>query len=276
MDKEFLEKCLQNGMSTRDIEKICDKDHRTISYWIKKYGLSNQSRYAKSDNYKFDVIDTPEKAYVLGFILADAGISENKSVEIAVSIDDKIVVEYISSIIGGNVIYDYTYNKEKRRFPRARLHKKITDIFTFTGGRLKVDRHFPRIKSDLERYLVLGLFDSDGCLTWGRRKDRNRIWQKITFSSQLKILEGLQKYIKNKLNISTAIRPKKNEDCYVLEFSDRSDVLRFCKHIYPDEKFIILQRKYLKYNALRLELEENGEARYSSENTVPSLQSKKV
>ena len=261
MDKEFLEKCLQNGMSTRDIEKICDKDHRTISYWIKKYGLSNQSRYAKSDNYKFDVIDTPEKAYVLGFILADAGISENKSVEIAVSIDDKIVVEYISSIIGGNVIYDYTYNKEKRRFPRARLHKKITDIFTFTGGRLKVDRHFPRIKSDLERYLVLGLFDSDGCLTWGRRKDRNRIWQKITFSSQLKILEGLQKYIKNKLNISTAIRPKKNEDCYVLEFSDRSDVLRFCKHIYPDEKFIILQRKYLKYNALRLELEENGEGK---------------
>ena len=135
MDKKFLEECLQNGMSTRDIEKICDKDHRTISYWIKKYNLSNQSKYKKTDNYKFNVIDTPEKAYILGFMLADAGINENKSVEIAVSINDKIIVEYMADIIGGNVIYDYTYNKRSRRFPRARLQKKITDIFTFTGGR---------------------------------------------------------------------------------------------------------------------------------------------
>ena len=262
MDKKFLEECLQNGMSTREMEKICDKDHRTISYWIKKYGLSDKSKYKKSENYKFGAIDTPEKAYILGFILADAGINENKSVEIAVSIQDKEVLEYVSQTIGGNIQYDYTYDKNKRRFPRARLHKKITDIFTFTGGRLKVDRHFPRIKSNLEKYLVLGLFDSDGCLTWGRRKDRNRIWQKITFSSQLKLLEGLQRYINKILNISTIIRPKKGEDCYVLEFADRHDVLKFCEHIYSDSDFIVLKRKYLKYKALRLELEENGEGEH--------------
>lgn len=39
MDKKFLEECLKNGMSTRDIEKVSDKDHRTISYWINKYNL---------------------------------------------------------------------------------------------------------------------------------------------------------------------------------------------------------------------------------------------
>ena len=45
MDKEFLKKCLRKGMSTRDIEKICDKKRSTISYWIKKYGLTDKSKY---------------------------------------------------------------------------------------------------------------------------------------------------------------------------------------------------------------------------------------
>jgi len=261
MDKDFLEKCLNSGMSTRDIEKICDKKRTTISYWIHKYGLTENSDYKKTPNYSFEKIDTPEKAYILGFILADAAINNNNT-EISVNINDKEIVEFIASIMGGNVKYDYTYDKKARRFPRARLTKKINDILKFTGGQLKRDRHFPRIREDLERYMVLGLFDSDGCLTWGKRKDKNRIWQKITFSSQLKILEGLQQYLINKLNISTVVRPKSNENCFILEFANKNDVLKFCEHLYPDETFIILKRKYLKYNALRLELEENGEGKH--------------
>lgn len=259
MDKKFLEECLEKGMSTRDIEKICDKKRSTISYWIRKYNLTDVSHYRKHDNYRFEKIDTKEKAYALGFILADSSINKTNT-ELSVAIKDKNVIEFIANIIDGNVHYDNTFDKKTRRFPRARITKKIVDITKFTGGYAKKERHYPRVRDDLERYLIQGLFDADGCLTWGRRKDKNRIWQKISFTSQLKILEGVQKYLINKLNISTVIRPKANEDCYVLEFSNLNDVVKFCKHIYPNENFIILQRKYLKYKALRLELEENGES----------------
>lgn len=258
MNKEFLEECLEKGMSTRDIEKICDKDHKTISYWINKYNLQDKSKYRKTDNYRFNKIDTKEKAYALGFILADSAITKTNT-EISVSLADKEVVDFISNIILGNVQISTLFVIEKRRFPRARLIKKIVDITKFTGGYAKKDRHYPRIRDDLERYLIQGVFDSDGCLTWGRRKDKNRIWQKISFTSQLKILLGVQQYLINKLGISTIVRPKEKENCYVLEFANLNDVLKFCKHIYPDENFIILKRKYLKYKALRLELEENGE-----------------
>ena len=259
MDKDFLVKCLNDGMSTRDIEKISDKDHRTISYWINKYGLQNLSRYAKEENYRFDKIDTKEKAYTLGFILADGAI-DTRNTEISVSIYDKNVVEFISSIIGGHVNYSYEINKSARRFPRARLIKKIVDITKFTGGIQKEDRHYPRVREDLERYLIQGLFDADGCITWGKRKDKDRIWQKVSFTSRLKILEGVQKYLINRLHISTVVRPKSDCNCYVLEFSNCEDVIKFCEHIYPNDEFIILNRKYLKYKALRLELEENGES----------------
>lgn len=259
MDKEFLRKCLEDGMSTRDIEKICDKKRSTISYWIDKYNLIDSSHYKKYNNYKFEKIDTKEKAYILGFILADAAITETNT-EISVAMADKDVVEFISTIIDGNIHYDNTFDKKTRRFPRARLIRKIVDITKFTGGYAKDKRHYPRVRDDLERYLIQGLFDADGCLTWGMRKDKDRLWQKISFTSQLKILEGVQKYLINKLNISTVIRPKTNEKCFVLEFSNLKDVTKFCEHIYPDEDFIILKRKYLKYKALRLELEENGES----------------
>lgn len=247
-------------MSTRDIEKICDLHHRTISYWINKYGLADRSRYRKTEVYRFEKIDTREKAYALGFILADSAIDKNGNVEISVSIHDKEVLEYISRVICGNITCEYILDKKTKRFPRARLYKRIADIKKFIGGPLKKERHYPRVRSDVERYLIQGFFDAEGCITWGRRKDKNRIWQKVCFSSQLKILEGLQQYILKNLDISTVVRPKSGEDCYILEFANREDVLRFCDHIYPDEDAVVLKRKYLKYKALRLELEDNGES----------------
>ena len=74
----------------------------------------------------------------------------------------------------------------------------------------------------------------------------------------VKILTGVQQFLLKKLSISTIVRPKKNENCYVIEFANKKDVIKFLDYIYSDN-FIVLQRKYLKANALRLELEENGE-----------------
>ena len=125
------------------------------------------------------------------------------------------------------------------------------------GGRLKEERHIPIIKKELESYLVQGFFDAEGCITWGYRKDRNRLWQKISFTSKYKMLEGIQNiFIKN--NISTKIRPKSKSDCHVMEICNKKEVIKILKFIYSDENFIILNRKYEKSKALRLELEGFG------------------
>ena len=106
--------------------------------------------------------------------------------------------------------------------------------------------------------MLQGFFDGDGCITWGYRKDRNRLWHKVSFTSSFSILEGLQQYL-FKQGITTKVRPKSNENCGVLEFANKKDIIKFYNLVYSDKDFIILRRKYIKYNALRLELEENGE-----------------
>lgn len=230
-----------------------------IGHWISKYGLNHLSKNYKLDKYRFNKIDTKEKAYVLGFILCDAAINQRKCVEISVAIEDKEVAEFISQTVNGRVHMDYTFDKAKRRFPRARMVKKIPDVTVYTGAEKKACRHYPRVRPDLEKFLLQGVFDADGCLTWGRRKDKNRIWQKISFTSSLGILSGVQQMLLNRLGVASALRPKSNSDCYVLEITNRKDVLKILSFLYPDDSFIILKRKYLKYCALRLELEENGE-----------------
>lgn len=260
MSRDELLKLLLEGKSTRTIAKELGIGKSTVGYWINKYSLNEYTKYKKhKSNYNFNKIDTKEKAYALGFILADSNITPKNIVEISVEKNDKEIIDFISNIIESDVNIDNTFNKEKRRFPRARTSRKVNDILKFTSGRLKKERHYPRVRRDLERYLLLGFFDADGCITWGKRKDRNKIWQKVSFTSQLHLLEGIQKMLYNNIGISSTIRPKSNEDCYIIEFSNKEDVLKFINYIYPkNDDFIILQRKYLKANVLRLELEEIG------------------
>ena len=203
-------------------------------------------------------INSKELAYVIGFISADASIDKINRVEISTSIKDKSIIEFISKIIDSNISVDETYIQEKKIFPRYRTSRKIKDILKFVGNRKKEFRNIPIVSNEFTKYLVLGFFDGDGCITWGRRKDRNRIWQNISFTSSYFLLESIQKILL-KIGISSSIKPKGTEKCFVLKISSKKDVLKFCEWIYSDEDFIILKRKFDVFRALRLELGEFGE-----------------
>lgn len=211
-------------------------------------------------------IDSKELAYMIGFICADGGINNRNIVEFGVKLEDKEILDFLSKLLLTEVNIDNTFNRETRRFPRARFSRKILDILRYVKSPLKNDRILPIISPELEKYLVLGFFDADGCITWGRRKDRNRIWQKVSFTSSYKMLCILQRIL-YKLHISTSIKPKKNENTFVLEFSSKEDVLKFGNWLYEDS-FIVLKRKFNNFYALRLELDKFGETTYKS--TIPS------
>lgn len=259
-------------MSTRQIEALPEVNIKrsAISYWINKHGLKDYMKYRKpeyNENY-FSVIDTKEKAYILGYTLAD-GYINNSNLEYGCALEDKEILDFISSEIGGQVRTDLYLNKKAKRFPRARIsigNKKIVaDINRLCNS--KEDKTFPRIRKDLQRYMLLGFFDGDGCLTFGKRKDRGRIWHKVNFTGSYKLLFAIQKLLE-KNGVVSSLHPKADENCFVLEMSSKNAVLRILKAIYVDGSFVVLKRKYRKYNALRLELGEFGET--IKDDTIPS------
>lgn len=224
---------------------------------------------------EFKKIDTKEKAYILGFLLADGAITKDDKLNLKISLPDREVLDFISEQTGANIQENRKMDKDKRRYPYAGIkigqRAIVNDLKKLFGGRLKEDRRIPIIKKDLEPFMVQGFFDADGCISWGVRKDRDRIWQKVVFTSQYKLLEGIQNIlVKN--GISTTLRPKSNENCYVLETHNKNNVLKALDYIYQDENFIILNRKYHNANALRLELGEFGESLNGQSRAEPAEQ----
>jgi len=262
MKRSKLKGYLQQGMTNRQIANLDEVNvtKSTVQYWIDKHNLKDEMEYQKpsyKDENMFNKITTKEEAYIIGFLSGDGHIDKEDTLGCSIALDDKEILYFFQEIIGCNVREDHTFKPEERRFPRARIsigNKNIvTDIKKYWGERKKKGRNLPIVSPDLRPFLLLGFFDADGCITWGERKDRNRLWHKISFTSSLSLLEGIQKILLD-YDIASKLRPKSGEDCYILEFSDEDRVRKFLNVIYPNDNFIILNRKYEKAKALRLEL----------------------
>lgn len=261
IDIKLLEELVKSGKTTREIGIDLNISNAYVSYLVRKFNLLDSLKYKKpiiNIDY-FQKIDTKEKAYILGFLLADGCLTENKGISCAVALVDEIIIDFISEQTGAHKRVYTTMDIKTRRFPNATFSINIkqinNDLHKLFGGYLKEDRHIPRIKKELESYMILGLFDADGCITFGKRKDRNRLWQKISFTSKLNILAGIQNILL-KQDISTKIYKKKDSDCYILDICDKKKVVLFLDYIYND--LVVLDRKYNKAQALRLELGELG------------------
>lgn len=224
----------------------------------------------------FEKIDSKEKAYIVGFIIGDGHITKNNHViEVVVKLDDKEITEFISEKTGGKYTESTKFDRKKRIFPKSccKIYskKERENLIALYGGRTCKERRVPILSRDLDKYFVLGLFDAEGCITWGKRKDRDRLWQKISFTTDLYILEGLQKILV-KEDISTVIRPKANEDCYVMEFSNELDMYKFYKYL-PYDLFFLQRKKvnfesWLKETILKYEIKEGDIVNFVDKRTA--------
>lgn len=193
--------------------------------------------------YKINKINE-ENAYLLGFIAADASITKTNYVDLKIEYNDRCILEYISNFVKCEIKDNLKTDKTKRIFPNSRCLFSFDKISMYLSGQMKKDRTLPQVPEYLNKNLLQGFFDGDGCITWGYRKDRNRLWQKISFTSSYKLLYSVQKLL-TKYNITTSIHPKTEEDCFVLEFSNEVDILKFFKIIYKSE--FKLERKYINF-----------------------------
>lgn len=253
IEKELIQQYVDKGYSFRKIGRELNIPHDTISWWANKYGIKNN--YSKLSPIKINSIDTKEQAYMIGFLLGDSNIDKRGVLNCTIAIKDREILEFIAPLLDARIVDNTKLNKSKKQYPNSAILRKVDGLEKFFGGRLKEERHFPRITKNLERYLLLGFFDAEGCITFGHRKDRDRLWHKISFTSQYKMLEGLQKMLYKNLNISSTVKPKSDSNCFVLEFANKKDIITFLNYIYPEKNtFVVLKRKYEKAEALRLEL----------------------
>ena len=90
---------VNEGKTVSEIAKLLNKNMSSVSSVVKRFNLTPKKAYENTikDDF-FDVIDTEEKAYLLGFFIADGCINKSTSrckgrFSINQSEDDKEIVK---------------------------------------------------------------------------------------------------------------------------------------------------------------------------------------
>lgn len=244
-------------MSVNEISEILSRSPNAVKLKAERMGMKKSPYYC--DYHFFDNIDSEEKAYWLGFITADGWVnkhegSQSGTVGIELQYGDiKHLKKFNKSINGNYRITDrwrkcsLSNNKNKlnhmcciRVF--SMIMYKALDALGISGNKTYTCA-FPKIRQDLYRHYIRGLFDADGCFCLSNKSFGVSY---ITASENLK-----NDFIKHmKLNDIEIF-----DYSYISEFdtvmyrptiNKITEMIKFLDWIYQDSS-IYLDRKYKKY-----------------------------
>lgn len=274
MDKESKEKLMNKAVneyitasnnnewiSLGELHEKYGFKRSTIAKYIKLAGgIVENHTSGKSFDYKvFDVIDTEEKAYWLGFLYADGCITNNNSVEFGVIASDYEIMQKYRRFLklksddsikrSANVCRIRVYNKH---FAEALINKgcipKKSLVLKFPTEDI--------VNKALIRHFIRGYCDGDGCLRF--YKNYKNVWVcDLTFCGTKEMLESINK----ELNIAGGYLQKATNNIYHLCY--RCVAARKVARVLYENSNIYLNRKYEIYKTFCRFEEESSTAKSS-------------
>lgn len=213
-----------------------------------------------NENY-FEIIDTPSKAYWLGFIAADGCLSKDETkprVSIGLSAKDifhlekfKADLQYSGKITVCNTLHTVT-NKYYETCAICIWRPKLrNDIISHgvTPNKSK-EAHLPNFSDTLMKHYIRGYFDGDGCWTI-----RNQTMMCCSFisSSESFILEA-REYLSKACNLNNNIKITHYNNAYAFIYAGNLQCKRIYDYLYEDggpwldRKYEKSTEHFLKFN----------------------------
>lgn len=258
--KESMKQAIKYYIETEDISvKECSEmfnvDRGTLRRNLKAMNVETNRRLKKFNDKFFEVIDTEEKAYWLGFLLADGSICKNKDI-ISIglsSVDKEHLVKFTKAINSNHNICDYMANNNvtNKKYETSDLvitsKKMKDDLAKYNIVPNKTKEEKPCIlRDDLIRHYIRGFFDGDGWITSYNRRPQDRCknqkWE-IGFGSSYEMINYISNHLSKELKIAYK-EPKKN--CiYRIRYSSNIDIEKIIDYLYKDAT-VYLDRKHEK------------------------------
>lgn len=265
--KELISKVLElnkQGLTYKEIQKELNLSSiRGVRYYIKKNNIefkNNQKhpkKYESIDDY-FSVIDTHNKAYILGFTYADGCVYDNKRFGYCISEKDVEIINFIKKEISKESPIKKIHNTKgaKNRLPQVVLRignkKLVSDLINKWGvvpnKTLNPKLVFPNIETDLIWSFIRGLFDGDGHIAL---KNKSYLQMSICMTD-LYFLKQVQQFLM-KNNIISTVSKTKGKTCnyYRLACWKTKEAAKFFEKIYSNSEFSLERKKQIfgKYRA---------------------------
>lgn len=230
---------------------------RQVRGKINGLGLSKLRKF--NDTY-FSEINSPDKAYWLGFLYADGWVvnnPKNRNYELGVELqkDDSYILDSFAKILGG--VHSVTYHHNYKCFngytyetdsARLRIYSKqiVEDLISHGIVENKTYSNEYPICDIFVSDFIRGYLDGDGCIYIEKRKSGQCVFVSFTCSND-SFLKYIDQKIHEELNISGSIYKEKDRK-YRLVFFRHSDTKTLLDWIYKNPNASMLKRKYEKYS----------------------------
>ena len=273
----------ESGMTLQQIATKLDVGLSNVARRVTKLGLTKRihgilNRKHTINECFFDIIDTEEKAYVLGFIYADGYLQDvHNSIRFNLSLKDISLLEKLNQALGfsGEIkqtekvntvtgkVYSLCYvTWSSKRLCEALIRLGYTKNKTFTAT-------LPNsIPSDLLRHFFRGYFDGDGCIHKGKKQYNVCIIATASMCESMLSIFMDQAQIRGVLFEPKGISKKNNLSIKRVEIGGQLQLEKLYDYFYKDAT-IYLDRKQLKFKQFWQDRENRkGECIYCKQHAL--------
>lgn len=246
----------KDGVSAKQLGIKFSMSKGKIQQWAEAKGIlrdKNQShRFTNFNQHIFDIIDTEEKAYWLGFFYADAyNCDLTNTVNLALQSRDighlqklaiylNLPTEKITTSKGGD-------NEQYEHCSLKMYSKHLSETLTLLGcprAKSFIIKYPLWLNSELNRHFIRGMFDGDRCITL-RKKQKEWKWSLV---STMECCQSIQNIIKDTINVNINFESisNTNNNTFCMETSGNEKILKIMDWLYKDSN-VYLDRKHSKY-----------------------------
>lgn len=250
ISKEQIKTLYLEGKTMIEIAKIAECDFTNIRSHLHrmKVEIRKSDAYRKyniNENF-FKVIDTEEKAYVLGFLYAD-GYNQTSKNQIRLtlsSIDAEVLLKFNTILnynrpllyLKDNTIVDLTINSKTISSDLVNLGCTQKKSFTLSFP-------YDKIPANLVRHFIRGYFDGDGCINISEQND-----VQINITGNNMFIEQLQEILVKATSTSRTKLQLYKKSCSVF-WHGKNVCFKVLDYLYKDSN-ISLDRKNKLYKKI--------------------------
>lgn len=250
----------EHGVSMRKIGKMYHLSECTVADIFKNNNVhintisECKQMYTLNEKY-FDVIDTHNKAYLLGWLWSDGHNSEQNHIIISLQESDKHILEFFNKELESNRPIKYLDRSKDTDFNRKNQYRlTITNKHMSDSLRKLGMNHdkgltakFPiNLPQEFYSSFIKGYFEGDGFLS------RNPKECRMNVTGTIWVCEAIQKILKDKLDVNSYLtipHNKIDKPTRTLVIAGRNQVKKVLDFIYQDSEYK-LQRKYDIYQEI--------------------------
>lgn len=237
--------------------------------------MAGKRKYVCNYRY-FENIDTPEKAYWLGVLMADGCIMHTHYVrhlktcdswqdryylQLSLKEDDSYHIQKFKKAIESNHpinIYNYSSGIAcEGKYARLIIEDKaLVDDLILHGvcENKTLILKYPDIPAEFDSHFIRGYFDGDGCISVSKSPSQTPMYE-ANITSTYEFLKSV--YQRLPLNSNKEFNPKqrypeRNNNNWTFRFSGNKQLLQVLSYLYQDStNDTRLDRKYEKYKELQ-------------------------